>query len=169
MEKLAKDILSYCVGVSSKEMIDAVTSYIQNGVGDVNFITLKVGNVVFWVGACINKFQTDNVKIEAEDKLIISAFRAAVNALKHNSKIVEIAQPATVISPLCGAYSAGGSSPFSRFHRHTERTIVWRKLPKKSIHSGTDINAFNEILAMHDVCEGINLIKPIIEKYLNKL
>lgn len=169
MNELAKDTLIYCLEDVIREAKDTVNLYVQNKLDDKNIITVKTGNAIFWVGACIYKFKEYKVKYEPEDYIIISAFRAAVNALKHNKEIVKLVNPAIISSPVSGACFSGSSSAISRFHSHIERCVIWDRMTLNAVNCEDDAKAFNEHLAMRDVLKSLDLIQNIIIKYLNKL
>lgn len=169
MDELAKDTLIYCLEEVIKEVRDTINLYIQNKLDDVNVITLKTGSVIFWMGACINKLDENNIKFEIEDYSIVRAVKASANSLKHNKKIVKVVKPVIISSPICGACFSGSSLPISRFHRHIEGYVIWETMPQDAVHKKEDINAFNENLATHDFLKSLDLIQNIIIKYLNKL
>lgn len=161
-----KNMLLYSLDYCINDFFSSVEKYISEEEDDVNTIVVKNGTAVLWIGACIYKLDNQKNNYADDEKKIIDAFRAAVNALKHNLRIVKIISNAIISSPKCGAYKLCGSDSCSRFNRINTRAIIWSEMQLGTVHSNANINDYNKLLALKDVREGIETIRNVIKKYL---
>ncbi|MBO5143128.1 MAG: hypothetical protein J6C46_09140 [Clostridia bacterium] len=167
MEDFEKNILLYCLDYCIDDFFNSVEKYIKYEENDVKDVVVKNGTAVLWIGACIYKLKNQNNDYTNEEKKIIDAFKAAVNALKHNLTIVKIIDSAIISSPICGSYRSCGNDAGSRFNRKNTRVIIWEEMKSGTVWSNSNINDYNTVLSLKDVHEGIEKIRDIIKKYLN--
>jgi len=154
----SKEELLFSLNKSVENLIFEISKVIKNNmIDDEKSVYYAVGTSLHWIGTCLDRI--NQVDIMEEHKGIISAFKGAINAQKHNKDLIRF-----------DSFMNCSILPFTLEAVLSDRGLFfWSKLNSNIFKWKNQEQNYKDYLEYNDVKSTILQIQDIIVDYFKEI